>query len=825
MGTLVLAVLLRGSGPVTASQGAAAEDFYRLEELHEAVALDGTEYYVPTVFGPTGMVGWILGSHLIVRDVEAGSPADGRIRPSDVLFAVNGEPLGEEPLKTLGLAIDEAEKTGRLPLGVMRGGKRRDVELQLRKLGGYGKDWPFRCEKSATLLLDACAYLDKTQNLDGGWDSTIHVGYGMNGMVWLASDDPRYLENARRLAWHYRTHNDLDATGGTVVWGWGYMGMFLAEYYLKTGDTAVLDLCGRIAATLAKWQQHSGTWGHGPNPNPGYVQGGSLNNAAVPAWIALMLIRECGVPVDEGALAKADRFFSKYIDRGGVPYGNHRPEFFLSGNGKDAMASVAFAVKGDRRAAEVFARMVTDGYRDRHRGHTGGFMGFTWGNVAGANNPHHPDYRRMLDYWRWLLDVSRRWDGGFLLPHSVTGLIYTFRGPILHTGAVARLYGLPRKNLRIVGAPRSIFAAQKLPASLTRGLQLYRDLQFGQLEAAVKPDGDLATQLLRAAEAKRRDIELSIEKARAALQARNPILARHVLEPLDAMCRGREPRVTKLLAEARSDRYAPVFEAEKVYDRHKWLASVYPKAREELTRLAGDPRLGIVQKLAQRDLAADPDATYWGHYCEVMWQRYSEGWQTDELRRHGLLRILAIKSGNWPRLVAERELRGAGALTDAFLTEWTALVPAAGVEGGKPAPKWRLHPLANDAPALPDGWAGLAFDDSGWKDGSGPVTRDRRKPLAYPRNTRWIYIRIPFSADTTDFAAWRAYFHHQRHKPKAVVYLNGSPIAWLGGTGRGEYRRVDLLPQALRFLRRGRNVLAVRALAAELDIGLYARRK
>ena len=107
MGTLVLAVLLRGSGPVTASQGAAAEDFYRLEELHEAVALDGTEYYVPTVFGPTGMVGWILGSHLIVRDVEAGSPADGRIRPSDVLFAVNGEPLGEEPLKTLGLAIDE----------------------------------------------------------------------------------------------------------------------------------------------------------------------------------------------------------------------------------------------------------------------------------------------------------------------------------------------------------------------------------------------------------------------------------------------------------------------------------------------------------------------------------------------------------------------------------------------------------------------------------------------------------------------------------------------------------------------------------------------
>ena len=53
--------------------------------------------------------------------------------------------------------------------------------------------------------------------------------------------------------------------------------------------------------------------------------------------------------------------------------------------------------------------------------------------------PKYIDYRRMLDYWQWLLNVSRRWDGGFLLPESVIGKIYTYRGPILSTGGTFRV--------------------------------------------------------------------------------------------------------------------------------------------------------------------------------------------------------------------------------------------------------------------------------------------------------------------------------------------------------------------------------------------------
>lgn len=99
--------------------------------------------------------------------------------------------------------------------------------------------------------------------------------------------------------------------------------------------------------------------------------------------------------------------------------------------------------------------MVTDTYRGRNRGHTGGFMGFIWGNMDGVYDPHYPNYRRMLDHWKWLLNVSRTWDGGFLVPESIIGQIYTYRGPVLSTGGMVQVFAMPNRLLRIHGCPRA----------------------------------------------------------------------------------------------------------------------------------------------------------------------------------------------------------------------------------------------------------------------------------------------------------------------------------------------------------------------------------
>jgi len=80
-----------GAGASVASAAAAApkpeDDFFRADELGPTVALCGKEYYIPTVFGPTGMNGWVLNDSLVVREVEPGSPADGVVMPNDTIQA------------------------------------------------------------------------------------------------------------------------------------------------------------------------------------------------------------------------------------------------------------------------------------------------------------------------------------------------------------------------------------------------------------------------------------------------------------------------------------------------------------------------------------------------------------------------------------------------------------------------------------------------------------------------------------------------------------------------------------------------------------------
>ncbi|MBL7134751.1 MAG: hypothetical protein ISS78_11680, partial [Phycisphaerae bacterium] len=728
---------------------------------------------------------------------------------------------GDEALNGLGLAIGQAEKKGKLTLGVLRGGKKMQVTLKLPVLGAYAPDWPRDCDKSRKVLLGACEYLNRIQNADGSFDSRTWVGYAMNGLAWLASEDPRYLENARRLAYYYAKHNNLDATGGTVVWGWGYMGIFLAEYYMKTGDQAVLPLMEKIGATLARWQQQSGTWGHGPNPSPGYVQGGSLNAAASAAWIALVMFDECDVKVSKAALDKATAFFGRFADRGTVPYGNHRPEFAITGNSKDALASIGFAILGDKPKAEIFARLVTDGYRSRHRGHTGGFLGFTVGNIAGLNNPHRPDYRRMLDHWTWLFDVSRSHDGGFLIPHTIIDSIYTYRGPVLGTGGVALVFAAPSKSLRIFGAPKSVFAG-KPPAELVEALKAYHEGRHDyilNMTRGKSVDARLL-RLLRIAFAKSEDAVASTERAMEALENGDPALADTILTNLDRIRYTNKPerRITKKWFE---ERYPRIFEARKTYEKYKWLTSVWPEAKEAFEKLATSPDAGVYARKAKAELARPADSHKWSHYCEILHSR-TGGWQRDNRAKYTMIRTATLKGGNWPRLVASRELRAAGVLNDDWLKQWRPLIPACGADGTASKPTWRYFGRSRDAKALADGWAATTFDDSSWKQGAGPLSQERGAPLTVARGSAGQYVRIAFDAKTADVAAARLYYTNPRRRAKAVVYLNVKPVAWLDEAS-ADYRTVELNPAAVKLIRKGRNVLAVRTSGTALDIGLYVK--
>jgi len=71
-----------------------------------------------------------------------------------------------------------------------------------------------------------------------------------------------------------------------------------------------------------------------------------------------------------------------------------------------------------------------------------------------------------MDYWTWFHDLSRRWDGSFLLPSQNDGGGYTARGPLWTMGGQAMVYALPLKLTRLCGATESPFDVSTMPSEL-----------------------------------------------------------------------------------------------------------------------------------------------------------------------------------------------------------------------------------------------------------------------------------------------------------------------------------------------------------------------
>ena len=140
-----------------------------------------------------------------------------------------------------------------------------------------------------------------------------------------------------------------------VTWECGYRNLFLCEYYLLTGDKEVLHAIQRITVTLAKGQGMYGTFGHGISERTpdGKLHGsippyGPVNAAGLIANLAIVMGKKCGVkhPEVDAAIDRASKFFGYYVDKGAIPYGEHKPWPYHDNNGKNAMTAVLFAVRG-----------------------------------------------------------------------------------------------------------------------------------------------------------------------------------------------------------------------------------------------------------------------------------------------------------------------------------------------------------------------------------------------------------------------------------------------------------------------------------------------
>ena len=390
--------------------------------------------------GATGLRGWIhtkaasnldaaqgrttlASRQILITHVGAASPADGVVLVDDVILGVNGRPFADDARKSVALAVQEAETEARggvLKLTVWRAGQTKDLELKLAVMGTYSETAPWNCEKSKLILDGAIKVLEK-ETMEPNWAGSIQ------GLALLATGKPEYLPKLRDFAQGLAKESldpDKKPAGSTWgdTWNMGYRLLFLCEYHMVTGDREVLPAIEKSVLLLARGQGMYGTFGHGfaALTKDGGFNGsvppyGPVNMAGLPANLAIVLARKCGVkhPEIDQAIIRASGFFGYFTDKGAIPYGEHEPWPYHENNGKNSITAVMFSAMGNKpKETEFFVRMATAGYPSREYGHTGQGFSYLWsalGAAAGGPEAAAAFFRKSS----WHLDLVRRSDGSF----------------------------------------------------------------------------------------------------------------------------------------------------------------------------------------------------------------------------------------------------------------------------------------------------------------------------------------------------------------------------------------------------------------------------
>jgi len=452
-----------------------------------------------------------------VYSVEKDSPADGKLLPGDRIVGAFGYlfPANEDPRIPAGYAIAEAQterKGGTLVLNVIRGHgdpafydpkvvaaankagkapkgggggsqssgqtpaefwqtnpkpKLIEVELELGVEGDYAQSWPFNCKKSQNIFNKTVqCYLD---NYTEGAVNNLFDPFFL-----LSADSHAALDLARRRLYGLDAPY-TDYKGSS--WQLGYGLTSLAEYYLITGDPHMLDkmLKGFVATLEDGQSKSSGSWGHS-NPCGGY---GEVNQVGLNCFMGLILSRECGLPLDSAAFERSARFFGKGLGCG-LHYGNHTFSGVLTknssaaDNGHNSTVAINYALLDAPDLAARSSELSAYAYRNRIYGHAGRVFPTGWG-PAGLIYIENELREMSLNNQIWLYEIMRQRDGSFSFPV----------GGFNTVGAMASIFAVPQKKLRIYGAPKSVFS-QTPPTELKKAMELYALRDWDNFESELK---------------------------------------------------------------------------------------------------------------------------------------------------------------------------------------------------------------------------------------------------------------------------------------------------------------------------------------------------
>jgi len=483
MPRLILFVAMLAGVTAVANGGS----FYKGQAVFSTRPSDTKSLQTIARFGPVGM-----GIDLVqpafgmkIHNIEEGSPAaaTGKLKAGQIIESINGQKLKDiDPRIQLGRIIADAEAAdGVLKFMIKDAPDAQAVEVvvEIPVLGAYSKTWPLNCPKSDKIVRNFADYVAKGGN---GRGAIRNIGM----LFLLSTGEDKDLEVVRKWA------RGVKCLSNHASWYLGYGGIPLCEYYLRTGDKSVLPAIQR-SVDGAEDHYYLGGWSCRGYGNFRYMGGGHLNAGGTSCATFVVLAKECGVKVRDRVLLGAIEHFYRFAGRGNNPYGDHRPETGFVDNGKTGnlaflMAAAASLTPDGENSLYAQARDVSavkSFYTTSFmlHGHTGGGVGEIWRSAAmGLLYDKKPTkYREFMDNRQWHYDLSRRWDGSFAILGG-GGYDDTKWG-----NGYALAYTMPRKTLRITGAPPSKFSKKyKLPERIW-GTEA--DDAFLSLEAAKDKNG------------------------------------------------------------------------------------------------------------------------------------------------------------------------------------------------------------------------------------------------------------------------------------------------------------------------------------------------
>jgi len=492
----------------TAAEQANTKSFYKSPQLFSTAPSETASLQTINRFGPVG-IGIELHQPAFVmkvKNVEKGSPAEatGKLKAGQIIETINGQKLADiDPRIQLGDIITKAEAADGVVKFMVKDAAEappQKVVVKIPVLGAYSKTWPLNCPKSDKIVRGYADYLAKPDS---------NKGFSGIGMLFLLSaGEDKDLATVREWV-----HGFAGKPGPDYAWTLGYGGIPLCEYYLRTGDAAALPIIKKWVASAAKAEYLDAWAGRGGVTGVDYGNG-HLNAGGTAVVTFLMLAKECGANVNDSLLRRTLRHFFRFAGRGNNPYGDDRPESSFVDNGKNgnlafAMAAAASLTPDGEKSVYAAARDIcamTSFYTTTYmlHGHTGGGIGEGWRSPAmGMLYEKKPaQYREFMDNRRWHYELSRRFNGAFGIigGDEGTGSYYDSEE---WGAAYALTYTIPRKTLRITGAPLSKFAKPyQLPE---RPWGTAADDAFLSLEAVADAEGkrqDVSNETLASASAK-----------------------------------------------------------------------------------------------------------------------------------------------------------------------------------------------------------------------------------------------------------------------------------------------------------------------------------